>query len=123
MKGTRAWQLSPWAVRVLIPPAVIGAYLLGEPSLAGRFVFQYVGRSDTDLRRRLLEHWKLGTALYFRAIPCRDAAEAFKTECFLWHALKDDLPLRNVLHPDSPNGRESHCPYCVAADQSGSLWG
>lgn len=112
MRSTRVWQLSPWAVRLLIPPAVIGVYLLGEPDSAGRFVFQYVGRSDTDLRRRLLRHCSAARALFFRHVVCPDSLNAFRLECYFWHAAQDEHAISNQIHPAAPCGIQLSCPYC-----------
>ncbi|GAB2646731.1 hypothetical protein GCM10009743_22980 [Kribbella swartbergensis] len=48
---SRRYRLSPWLIRVIIPPATLGAYVLWDDSAP-----IYVGRSDTDLRRRLISH-------------------------------------------------------------------
>jgi hypothetical protein len=116
MNGTRAWQLAPWVIRALIPPAVLGVYLLGEPSSAGRFVFQYVGRSDTDLRRRLLQHCSAASALFFRHVLCIDRLTAFRMECYFWHAAEGEHTVANLIHPAAPRGTDVSCPYCFLGD-------
>ena len=115
-RGTRAWLLAPWAVRMTVPEAVPGVYLLGDASPASSaFNATYVGRSDTDLRRRLLAHAQTGKAAYFRCCACGTQKEAFHRECLYWHALRGSQ-LRNKAHPDAPDGSEMQCPYCSAAE-------
>lgn len=114
-RGTRAWLLAPWAVRMTVPAAVPGVYLLGDASPASSaFNPTDVGRSDTDLRRRLLAHAQAGKAAYFRCRPCGTQKEAFQRECVYWHSLRGS-PLRNKAHPDAPDGCALECPYCSAA--------
>jgi hypothetical protein len=46
-----------------------------------------VGRDDVDLRQRLLQHAREGnTNVLFGWILAPDAHEAYRLECYLWHA-------------------------------------
>jgi hypothetical protein len=51
MISHRVCRLEPWFLRALIPPDQVGSYIFyrAEAPIC-------VGRSDTDLRRRLLQH-------------------------------------------------------------------
>ena len=49
----------------------------------------YVGRSDRNLRARLLNHQKTGKYEYFRFTTAKNSIEAFDEECRGWHLRKD----------------------------------
>lgn len=107
----RIYRLQSWLVRALIPEGQVGSYILyrsGNPI--------YVGRSDTDLRRRLVQHAAAGTNEYFRYDVHLSATHAFRAECSLYHAV--DRPLANRIHPDAPDYLDIECAFC-----STSLYG
>ena len=92
----------------------MGAYVLlrydGEKT-----PWYYVGRSDTDLQRRLLQHLDNGepySIFWFRYETC--VSDAFAAECYAWHGYKDTgVHLDNDIHPDTPSGSvRIHCPVC-----------
>jgi len=98
-------RLSRWVVRALIPAGLIGTYILhrgGSPI--------YVGRSDTDLQRRLLEHSARARGDYFTYDVHYSPEQAFEVECSLFHALRPTIT--NVLHPDRPDHLTPLCPFC-----------
>ena len=103
----RRYRLVPWLVRALVPAARPGSYLLftaGEPV--------YAGRSDTDLRRRLLVHAHDNRADYFDFDQHFGAHAAFLTECATFHAVVDTL--ENRIHPAAPARSGERCPFCRA---------
>ena len=108
-----AFRFIPAVVRALIPPGVIGCYVLtvGDCPV-------YVGRSDVCLQQRLAQHGLLGFATHFLWQPCRSPVSAFHLESASYHHLQQTtgLELLNAIHPDSPSGADSHCPFCVTAD-------
>lgn len=105
--GRRLYRLVPWLVRALVPAARPGSYLL---FVAGEAV--YAGRSDTDLRRRLLVHAHENRADYFDFDQHLGARAAFLTECATFHAVVDTL--ENRIHPASPAHSGERCPFCRA---------
>jgi len=105
--GRRAYRLAPWLVRALIPPGVTGTYVL----LANGHAI-YTGRSDTDLRRRLVEHARAGRGEFFDFDAHAHRRAAFVTECAAYHAL--GAGLENRIHPASPAGTGDDCPFCPA---------
>lgn len=109
-----AWMLIPWAVRNTVPERVPGVYILGEFNMRKGFAPVYVGRSDFDVRSRLIAHCSGAGFRYFVVRTCARALEAFQRECFYWHALRGSDRLLNVYHPDSPSGFGLACPYCEA---------
>lgn len=101
----RRYRLVPWLIRALVPAARSGSYLLfiaGEPV--------YAGRSDTDLRRRLLVHAHDNRADYFDFDQHLGARAAFLTECATFHAIVDTL--ENRIHPAAPARSGERCPFC-----------
>ncbi|MFD3796184.1 hypothetical protein ABZ326_18620 [Streptomyces californicus] len=76
---------------------------------------QYIGRSDTNLRRRLLEHCATKRGDYFTYDLFPTPEQAFVMECSLFHGLR---PFRNILHPDRPDHENPSCPFCPDAIDS-----
>jgi hypothetical protein len=83
---------------------IIGSYLLIGDDV------HYVGRSDVDLRQRLISHarQRKGEFFAYDVHPSSDAAYA--AECACYHALAGQI--RKVIHPASPAGRPIPCPFC-----------
>lgn len=96
----------------------IGNYALGYKNDKGTFVVQYVGRSDTDLQRRLVDHVEAREKYeYFKFSYANDAVEAFEKECRNYHDFGESRKLRNERHPDRPDGHtDLTCPYCDILD-------
>lgn len=105
MEIQRRFQLRPWLVRALIPPGQIGTYeLFRDRQLT------YVGRSDTDLRRRLIQHSRAHRAEFFTFDIHRSTQNAFEAECCLFHGA--DHVLTNQIHPAAPRHTAHRCPFC-----------
>ncbi|MDF9813968.1 hypothetical protein M2266_003199 [Streptomyces sp. SPB162] len=100
-------RMSPWLIRSLIPARVVGTYVLYTATGVPR----YVGRSDTDIRRRLLRHCTDRTGAYFTYDVHHNPANAFEVECALFHSLSPQLA--NRIHPDRPNFHETACLFCL----------
>lgn len=83
-----------------------GVYALDKHQ-EGAFTVYYVGRSDTDVNKRLKD-W-VGKYKYAKFAYASSAKAAFEGECELYHAHK---PTDNVLHPDRPRGSDWKCPRC-----------
>lgn len=69
---------------------------------------RYVGRSDTDVQRRLLTQARQTDYNYFIVEHKQTAADAWKREAHLYHYHKSDLD--NKTHPTPPEGMS--CPVC-----------
>lgn len=108
----RLFKLQPWLVRTLVPPRRAGTYLLYR---AGRPI--YAGRSDADLRNRLITHALADRAEHFGFGVFTDADRAFDMECALFHALAPSVT--NLIHPASPKGSGRPCFICSAGNQAG----
>lgn len=87
-----------------------GAYALGRIT-NDTFYIDYVGRSDTDVSKRLHNH--VGNYPRFKYDYFGSAKAAFEKECNLWH---DFNPEDNKVHPARPNGTNWKCPRCDALD-------
>lgn len=103
-------------VRALIPDRRAGAYLLyrgGRPA--------YAGRSDHNLRRRLLAHALDRRGDHFEYQMHRGPHAAFDLECALFHALGGGL--ENRIHPASPAGSAATCFICQSASAALAVTG
>jgi hypothetical protein len=100
-----------------VEPNRIGAYVLQGPGeRKGDLVIARVGRSDTDLNRRLkayLTNFPYTADARYYAIThfsfgyLETKASAFETECVLFH---DWEPPLNDHHPGRPRGSIRGCP-------------
>jgi hypothetical protein len=112
MRATyRAFRLEPWLVRALIGERHAGTYLLyrrGKPV--------YAGRSDRDLRKRLMTHAHHATGDHFGFSVHPDAGRAYDMECALFHTLHDITT--NRIHPASPKGGDRRCFICGGREKS-----
>jgi hypothetical protein len=97
--------LRPWLIRTLLPPSTIGAYVLWDQDTP-----VYAGRSDTSLRRRLLEHTANRSVQYFSYDAAPSVTAAYEMECSLFHALGPAL--RNAIHPHRPHAQHHDCAFC-----------
>jgi hypothetical protein len=102
----RRYALRPSLIRALIPEHVLGTYVLWSPSAP-----VYVGRSDTSLRRRLLEHARTWPDIYFTYDVAFSAEDAYTLECSLFHALGEHTS--NVDHPQRADTDHPPCPFCI----------
>jgi len=105
-----------------IPKNTTGNYALGIfGSIDGRedFAIQYVGRSDTDLNKRIKDHIGQPAPLpftHFKFSTAKNAAEAYIKECVNYHdCIEKGYRLYNEIHPDKPDGQlHLNCPRCNA---------
>jgi len=86
-----------------------GAYSLAIKR-DGKFNVKYVGRSDTCLKTRLLQHVKGKKSKYFSFAVCDTDVQAYHLECRGFHSFS---ALKNAIHPDNPNLKVCGCPYCA----------
>ena len=103
------FPLNETEVSARVASSMIGNYALGYIREEGGFYPQYVGRSDHDLRGRLLEWERRGTYAAFKFCYAGTVMEAFEQECRNFH----DFPnLDNDAHPARPVGMVWPCPRC-----------
>lgn len=81
-----AIRLTESNVARTVPPGIAGVYFLKVVARGGK-VNERVGRDDVDLRQRLLKHARDASEnVLFGCILAADANEAYRLECYLWHA-------------------------------------
>ena len=81
-----AIRLTESNVARTVPPGIAGVYFVKTVTRGGR-VSERVGRDDVDLRQRLLEHARQAAEnVLFGWIFAGDPNEAYRLECYLWHA-------------------------------------
>lgn len=107
---SRLYKLSPWLIRALIPMGIKGTYILYVKK-GSNLVPVYVGRSDTDLQRRLLNHSYFTVAHYFEYFHFDSLEKAFLSESSLFHCFEDTV--LNEIHPATPHSSSIVCPYCT----------
>lgn len=105
--GRTAVPADPAWIRAMLPPGVVGAYIL----LDGSSPF-YVGRSDSCLAGRLVHHEYLAEASHVFWEVCRDSVRAFHCESFWYDRSGGSHRLRNRIHPARPAGHSGGCPFC-----------
>lgn len=81
-----AVRLTEANVARTVPPGVSGVYFIKSVVGGGR-VAERVGRDDVDLRQRLLQLAReAGENVLFGWMRAEDPHEAYRLECYLWHA-------------------------------------
>lgn len=105
------FELKQAVVKDLVTKRTVGTYRLGVLN-SGCFEIGYFGRSDKDLRRRLLEHTREASFTHFSFDISETLFEAFRKECRDWHLVKDSC--KNCMHPGAPMRLPYLCPYCLA---------
>lgn len=81
-----AIRLTEANVARTVPPGRAGVYFVKSVATGGR-VRERVGREDVDLRQRLLAHAReAAEQTLFGWILASDPNDAYRLECYLWHA-------------------------------------
>jgi len=102
-------KLDKEVVLRLVSEKEIGAYCLGT-FITGSHEVKYVGRSDNNLRNRLLNHAREGKYVYFAFWTTKTIIEAYYKECELFHNHNSAV---NKMHPDAPRNLPYFCPFCL----------
>lgn len=102
----RLIRLRPWLIRALIPVHHIGTYVL----YGDKGQMFYVGRSDTDIQRRLVRHSTDRRGEYFTYDIHHTVTSAFDVECALFHIYSETLS--NRRHPGRPDFHPVTCAFC-----------
>ena len=111
--GNTMYELNKSTIESLIKDGLIGNYALGMKSVNGSFVVHYVGRSDTDLKQRLIQHLDDDKPYpYFKFSIASNIREAYLKECKNFHDFGAESYLDNKSHPSKPEGIKEVCPYC-----------
>ena len=114
--GSNAYLFSQEIIEKNVPDNCFGNYALGyKNEQTGVFIVLYVGRSDTNLRKRLLDHLGEDKRFkHFKFIKQVDIRQAYLLECKNYHDFGgEDGKLLNKVHPDCPSGYAINCPICA----------
>ena len=87
--------------------AAPGVFALGYRMPDGSFCTTAVGRSDEDVRAKILT--QVGKERHFKFMRVPTTQEAFEAECRLFHSL---APLKLKIHPARPKDVNWICPVC-----------
>ena len=101
---TGPYALSRATILQMVSKTSPGAYVLSRSGNTAH----YVGRSDVNLRDRLLDYVN-STYQKFWFAYATSPRDAFEKECELFH---DFNPLDNRIHPQRPVGCGWRCPRC-----------
>ncbi len=103
-------DLNELTIAAKVTSGKVGNYALGymgSGAKSNTFMVNYVGRSDSDLAKRLNDHVDKQPKFMYSYAPSVD--DAFKEECRNYH---DFGPPGNDVHPATPSGSSVKCPYC-----------
>ncbi len=105
----KSYDFNVKSINKIITRISAGNYALGYLNKENTFIVQYVGRSDSDVRGRLLQHIDEGYEA-FKFSYATSPKAAFEKECKNYH---DFNPSNNKIHPDRPSDSKSwKCPRC-----------
>ena len=104
----KVYKLIPEIIREKIDKSKCGVYFLGKFKKEGFYV-GYVGRSDTCIRRRLLDHAKSGKYAFFSYKVLQTKESSFRQEALLFYS---HFGLSNKIVPASNNRKKSSLTYC-----------
>ena len=111
--GNIMYEMNKDVIETVLKDGLIGNYALGNKSVNGSFVVHYVGRSDTDLKQRLLQHLTDNNPYpFFKFYVAESVKEAYLKECKNFHDFGAEKYLDNKVHPAKPEGLKISCPYC-----------
>ena len=98
-----------------VKPNIIGNYALGYVNTnTNVFIVLYVGRSDSDLQGRLIQHIGEDERFkHFKFVIQTSILDAYYCECKNYHDFGgEEGRLLNENHPARPANIARNCPYC-----------
>ena len=114
MKGPYSFNREK--VNEIVTRTTAGNYALGYLNEKNTFIVQYVGRADSDVRGRLLQHVGEDYS-HFKYSYAISPKDAFEKECKNYHDFGENKKLKNEIHPDRPsNSKAWKCPVCEIYD-------
>ena len=111
-----SYKLDSDTINKTITKTSAGNYVLGYTK-DKTFYVKYVGRSDSDLKARLLSHVSSGRYKEFKYSYATSPKAAFEKECQNFHDFEETKQLDNNIHPDRPNSSGWECPICDIFDK------
>lgn len=114
--GKTYYQFNRDKINTVITRKCCGNYALGYIA-DDTFIVKYVGRADSDVRERLLQHIDEDYES-FKFSYATSPKDAFEKECKNYHDFGgDEGRLHNKIHPDRPSNSKSwKCPCCDKFD-------
>jgi len=107
-----AYPLTDKDIDANVKKGVPGNYALGRTDPSDKkFIVKYVGRSDTDLNKRLHDWVGKGYA-EFKFSYASSVGDAFNKECRNFHDFGGIDELDNDIHPARPEKASYPCPRC-----------
>ncbi|MEE9552815.1 MAG: hypothetical protein V3W18_00850 [candidate division Zixibacteria bacterium] len=108
---SKSYPLDPETVEKAIKMRAAGNFALGEIGETGSFVVEYVGRSGSDVKRKIKA--MLGRQYSaFRYCYAMTPKDAFEKDCRIFHDLGGSIMLDNTEHPTRPERVKWQCPLC-----------
>ena len=113
LKMQGPYELNDDTVQEQVESEQPGNYALGYLNEEDSFILCYVGRSDDDLRQKLL-NWVGGIARYthFEYSVAESSEQAFIKECHNYHDYGGSDNLYNSNHPYRKDKTDWTCPRC-----------
>jgi hypothetical protein len=113
LKMRGPYELADETIEDKVTETSPGNYAIGKEGENGAFVVGYVGRSDSDIKRRL-KAWSAQAKfrLMFKFSYAPSSRVAFEKECEHYHAFS---PPGKHVHPQPPEGEDWRCPQCAAS--------
>jgi hypothetical protein len=116
------YDLNNESISINVSKAGGGNYALGIVDVnTDNFHVTYVGRSDSDVKDRLLQHLSESKDTVskfelkntsFKYSYASSPKEAFEKECYNYHDFVRSKKLSNKAHPEKPEGLNWKCPIC-----------
>ena len=108
------FALQPAEIEKEITRTSPGVYILDRSHEDGPFHISYVGRSDTDVKARLLEHGAKYKRFKYEYYGTPE--DAFAKECDLYH---DFNPPSTIAHPPRPTAPSGSAPAAKSSARLG----
>lgn len=108
-----SYKLDSSTIEEKVTKTSAGNYALGKKDSDNIFIVGYVGRSDTDVGKRLKSWIKNTTRPLFKFSYASSPKAAFEKECTNYH---DFNPSGNDVHPQRPDNTNWKCPKCKNFD-------
>lgn len=106
------YDLTTEKINEIVTNTSAGNYALGYLNKENTFIVEYVGRSDSNLNTRLLQHIGEGYKK-FKYSYANNSKEAFEKECKNYHDFGGSDSLNNEIHPAKPADKNWECPECL----------
>lgn len=122
------YQLKPSRISRLPTKAkgvyVFGTFRLNRKTKRKKFKIKYVGRSDTNLAKEILDQFNKKTNAgfkytHFKFLKLNTDRQSFKAECELYHKHGKAKELDNIIHPRVPKGAPKGYKKCTEVGCNG----